>query len=723
MSTISNYIFAIILVLCSIGNTTYAQRSFKKNAIKMFELGIYPEALNGFKRYKGTAKDPRLLVKRGICYFMTGKPKECIEDMAAAHQLKSLNNERFLYMAESYLLMSNYEEAAKFYKIYLEKLPLKSLSWYEIVHKIKKCAYAIDHRSNVQSTYVENLGPGINTIYDEFSPVQSPNNQERYYFSSCRETATGGLLDAAGLTDNVGGRYFADLYKVDLKDGKWSSVLPFELELNSTQHDVLLDFNPDGSEMYFMKTRDLKIGEMFADTFTLDRATNHLPTKISGHPFNPSLGDKDLSIFSDSLVFFASDRLKGFGGFDIYYSYFSDSSWSEPINIGEGINSKFNDLSPALTKNGKSMYFISDRLQGFGGYDIFKSSYQQNNNIWTIPLNLGMPVNSPSDELDIELSADGTNFIFTSNRIEGLGGKDLYISYFKDQELDQLDYIDVPIFVSYYVKQKINEDSLSPAPVDIDLNYPKRDFLCHPIYFSETEEVLNALNLNHLRKVIDLLMIYPELKVRISSHFTPETRPDFDLYFSIKRAEKVSEYLIRNGGIDPSRIYTIGGGSNYPVTMNEINGRTSTLAIKLNRRIDIDFFDNDPKLNLNINNSEPIVAEQFMENTWQNFEDNNKGLSFRVLFTQANQMIQDEIFSLRRDACIEKRANEDKYAYTFGNTKTYAEARAIKTELIRTLERQGFIIKPYLNGVPLGKESIQRLSKTYEELEIYLRQE
>lgn len=719
--------FLNIFIVMTFSYNVDSQRSLRKEGEKMFEQQRYHEALDALQRYRKTSKDPRLLVKRAICYYHTGYPDQCIAGMAAAHELKSLNNERFLYMAESYMQKTDFEEAAKFYKIYLEKLETRSPQWYETIFKIKKCAYAINHKNGPQLAYVENLGSAINTIYDEYSPIQSPNKQERYYFSSCRETSTGGLMDVSGLSDNLSGKYYADMYKVELKDGKWSSVLPFESELNSSQHDILLDFSPDGKTMFFIKSRDLPYGELYADTFAIERSEQLLPTRLNDFPFDPTKGDKDLTIFSDSLILFSSNRLDGLGGYDIYYSFKKDSLWSKALNIGYNINSIYNDASPLITKNGSSLFFTSDRLEGYGNNDIFKSVFNPVTSLWSAPTNVGLPINSPSDESDIEISADGTNMMFTSNRVGGIGGKDLYITYFKEQVLDQLDYIDVPFFVSNnMIDDSISTDSVigvnTKTIVEETVSYPYREFMSNSLFFNESEDILNANNQNQIRKVIDLLLVYPELKVRITSHFTPETRPDFDLYFSAKRAETVTQYLVSKG-INPSRIFLTGGGSNYPIAVHQINGIQSTLAAKTNRRIDIHFFNNDPKFNLKIIQNEPIVADQYRENAWDNFEKFNTGLSFRVEYAKANQMVQGQIFSIRKDGCIEKYLDSEEYRYTFGNTGNYADARAIKAELVRTEDRQGFVIIPYLYGVPLSSEDIQNYKSTYSELEVFLKQE
>ncbi|MBK8668172.1 MAG: hypothetical protein IPN89_01410 [Saprospiraceae bacterium] len=115
-------IYVILLVIFITPNYTFAQKALKKQGDIFFEAGHFSSALNAYKAYKKTEKDPQLLIKRGLCYLYTNKPDACLRDMVAAHQLKSLDNKRYKYSAMAYFKMGDYVEAAKFYKSYLNTL-------------------------------------------------------------------------------------------------------------------------------------------------------------------------------------------------------------------------------------------------------------------------------------------------------------------------------------------------------------------------------------------------------------------------------------------------------------------------------------------------------------------------------------------------------------------------------------------------------------------------
>lgn len=124
--------------------------------------------------------------------------------------------------------------------------------------------------------------------------------------------------------------------------------------------------------------------------------------------------------FDGSALYFSSDRQGGFGGFDIYVSYLNDGQWSTPVNLGPVVNSEGNEITPFFDDN--TLYFASDFHTGMGGYDIFSSNVSKGK--WQIPVNLGNGVNSISD--DYFPCMHQNELYFTSNRLGGKGGSDIY---------------------------------------------------------------------------------------------------------------------------------------------------------------------------------------------------------------------------------------------------------------------------------------------------------
>ncbi|MFN8437191.1 MAG: hypothetical protein U0V72_06070 [Cytophagales bacterium] len=127
----------------------------------------------------------------------------------------------------------------------------------------------------------------------------------------------------------------------------------------------------------------------------------------------------------NNLFFFSSDMAGGFGGKDLYVCIKVDSIWSEPINLGEQINTKGNELFPFLDEN-QNLYFSSDTHLGVGGYDIFVA--KEVNGEWQHPTNMGFPINSFQDDFSIHFINYKTDRGFvTSNRSGGKGLEDIYL--------------------------------------------------------------------------------------------------------------------------------------------------------------------------------------------------------------------------------------------------------------------------------------------------------
>ena len=124
-----------------------------------------------------------------------------------------------------------------------------------------------------------------------------------------------------------------------------------------------------------------------------------------------------------NIMYFASNRPGGMGGYDIYASYFKNGSWTYPDNLGANINTPGNEITPSY--DGDKLHFSSDYHFGLGGYDMF-SSYVEDGQ-WTLPNNLGNGVNSPEDDLYGIKHPITNEYYVSSNRLGGKGNHDIYI--------------------------------------------------------------------------------------------------------------------------------------------------------------------------------------------------------------------------------------------------------------------------------------------------------
>ncbi len=693
-----------ILLLVCLPLLGFGQKKFLNHANHLFEQGQYEEALKWYNQYDKILENKKALVKRGITNYYTNNLEASINDMKGAFLLKSKDNKVFLYTGKSYHALGKYEDAATFYKNYLNTLENKA-DHYPIINLIKQCESAQNIQYKDKKAFVENLGPGLNTSYNETRPKQSPSDINKYYFSSDRNVSTGGLQIIGDKQ-----KYFSDIYSVLNNEGNWNLVDKLYERINSVESEELQGFSPDGQIIYFSRGREGKSRMLLSDTLG-----NENP--IISEIFSPvifELGDRDFSQLNDSTYIFSSKRKGGFGGYDLYYVVKTQNQWLKPVNLGKEINSPYNEIASCITKNGNRLFFSSDRLLSIGGYDIFQSNYTDN--AWSIPENMGLPINSVNDDLHINISSDGNTAIFSSNRPEGEGGHDLYIAYFKEQIIDQLQYLNNPLFIG----QQTNIADARSIPENIGTEERpiiEREFFNKALYYQNDSDILGPQNLTRLNLITDLLRVYPEYDIIITGHTSKEGLPEFDLYFSIKRVEQIAKYLVDNG-VKASSIFLRGCGSMYPVSQPIINGQESRISEKLNNRIDLSLKVAE-EYGLKVIDEEIPVALQNADERYMYYENYIEGLSYKILVTKSPQMYKNEILKSEKGSSLEKSYGDTQYSYYVGIYNSYKEAKR-GINKISQIDYPGIRIVAFIDGKPVEDEELSKHINDYPDIEDFM---
>ncbi len=124
-----------------------------------------------------------------------------------------------------------------------------------------------------------------------------------------------------------------------------------------------------------------------------------------------------------NILYFSSNREGGYGGFDIYVSYFKDGGWTYPENLGPKVNTNGNEITPFF--DGNTLFFSSDYQIGLGGFDVFETEVVTGK--WTTPANMGNGVNSPEDDFYFSKHPYQESYYLTSNRLGGRGSHDIYL--------------------------------------------------------------------------------------------------------------------------------------------------------------------------------------------------------------------------------------------------------------------------------------------------------
>ena len=174
--------------------------------------------------------------------------------------------------------------------------------------------------------------------------------------------------------------------------------------------------------------------EQDEDIYITTRSSGYwtTPNSLSSR-INTPQNEGTCSISADGrvLVFTACNRRDGFGSCDLYISFRQGGDWTAPQNMGNGINSRFWESQPTLSADGRTLYFASDRPGGVGKSDIWKSNLTTDR-VWTRPVNIGVPVNTPEDENAPFIHPNGLTLFFASNGHVGLGGLDLFVTEKRD---------------------------------------------------------------------------------------------------------------------------------------------------------------------------------------------------------------------------------------------------------------------------------------------------
>ncbi|MFN5172757.1 MAG: OmpA family protein [Bacteroidota bacterium] len=217
-----------------------------------------------------------------------------------------------------------------------------------------------------------------------------------------------------------------DFYMSDLRDSLWGKAYPAPGEINTPENEGTLSVKADGSALYYTRCNqpgglgscDLYVSDL--DGRGWKRGSN------LGSPVNGGAWDCQPAISGDGhTLIFSSNRSGGFGGKDLWISYLKQGKWSVPKNMGPAINTRDDDDAPFLHYDGVTLYFSSLGHPGFGGSDIFMSRMGADAQ-WSTPENLGSGLNTSEDEFGLYIDAGGKKGYFASDRKGGLGRLDIY---------------------------------------------------------------------------------------------------------------------------------------------------------------------------------------------------------------------------------------------------------------------------------------------------------
>lgn len=582
-----------------------AQSSYDKAQIALRQLD-YDTAVQYLTLATSQQTDfQQAYIQLGDIYRKKGRFKQAIPNYLRAVEISNDFSAQILFsLGESELAIGSYDEALKHLQEYL----LASDSNRQLAEKyILDCQFAIQAMANPVAYNPVNMGPAI-------------NSQNRDYFPTL--TADGALII---FTRQIDGN--EDFYMARRVNGNWQNAEPLSRNINTPRfNEGAQSITPDGKYLFFTGcNRPDGLGR--CDIFVSRKEGNDWGKPINlGAPLNTNFWESQPAISPDgNTLYFVSNRPGGFGGYDIYKSHVNaNGEWSVPENLGANINTPYDENTPFLHPDGKTLYFSSNGWPGMGNKDIFFSRLAENGN-WAKPENIGYPINSHNEESGMTVTADGLSAMFSAEHSDGFGSQDIYsfllpngakpnpVTYVKGVVKDRVtgeflhanvvvknlatlglffdDYTSdengtfltvMPLgaeysfnvtapgylfFSEYY--QLLKPIDHKPVEIEILLEKirPGADVTMKNIFFDTNKFEILPNSKIELAVLIDFLTLNPKLKIEIQGHTDNVGDDSLNERLSLNRAIAVREYLIERH-IDPNRLTYKGFGKSKPVADN-----------------------------------------------------------------------------------------------------------------------------------------------------------
>jgi len=382
--------------------------------------GLYPEAIECYllaNEYNGN--NAELNYKIGISYLFGSEPLKSLDYLLKAYELKpDVTHDILLLTGRSYQYRGDYGKAIDCYNMYSDKYVSTDSFNPEVNNLLNQCIMAIEMAGMESSSEIFNAGMNINSEYDDYSPVIS-NEGMLLYFTTRR------IIGENRDRQDSDMKWDENIY-VSTRDGDgWSPAGPAGEKLSTVLNEGVLSVVANGQLMYIYAGYEGN-GDILQSEFLRGKWNTPVQSEMN---LNSKYRETSISLTEDgNEIFFTSDKRKNVGGRDIYFiKRVRRNKWTKPYNLGDPVNTEYNEESVCVSPDGDTIWFSSNRPGGMGGYDIYMS-VKDEIGLWSDPVNIGIPANSQSNDLFYNPVVHGRNEAWlASDRPGGYGGFDIYI--------------------------------------------------------------------------------------------------------------------------------------------------------------------------------------------------------------------------------------------------------------------------------------------------------
>ncbi len=429
MTTKKRQLLALLLMLLLVVGA-FAQSKSELEDIAYDHLSNfeYAKAYDAFEKLNTRyPKEMDYQFKLGVCALSVPEKRERAIEIFQTVNQKIKTKESQFYLAKAYHSNYKFDEALATLQPMSDELSKSKKK--EDLATLKDVKLLISNCNNAKELVkdrmpgeIKNIGSPINTNEVEGVPIITADESIMMY-TYIGKKSMGGKVNAS-LESDKNGIYTSDIYfSVANSDTSWSKPEPLK-SLNTKGFDAAIALSPDGTTLFTYLSDEENGGDIMV-------------SKLNGkefskpEPLNENINTKEYwegscAISSDGkTLYFVSERPGGFGGRDIYKSELINGDWGPAVNLGPSINTEHFEDSPFIHPNGITLFFSSQGHTSMGGYDIMYSSLQDG--VWTTPKNMGVPLNTVEDDRYYVINSKGDKGYFSSDRVGGFGNQDIYM--------------------------------------------------------------------------------------------------------------------------------------------------------------------------------------------------------------------------------------------------------------------------------------------------------
>ncbi|MBD5339628.1 MAG: OmpA family protein [Bacteroides sp.] len=422
MKRIALHILYIMMAFAVVAGLDSCKSVKLKDADEQLERGEFNDAAKTYRKIYNrlTKREDRPLrgevaYKLAECHRRLNQASRAAASYQNAIRYQYPDSMAYYWLGRSLQADGKYTQAMQAYRTFLEWQPDNLLA----KEGLKGCMRAEAAKKEPKTRYIVKNAKLFNSRRADFSPMYLDKSLDQLYFTTTNEKVTG---------DNrseITGMKKSDIWVARKNErGEWMRPEPVEGELNSEMDEGIVSFSPDGQTMYLTMARRAPESSTSVEIYTSKRSDATWSAPVKFEIINDTLSAMGHPAVSPDgrFLYFSSDMPGGYGGKDIWRINLLDRAGSLE-NLGPQINTPGDEMFPYM-RNDTTMYFSSDGHPGFGALDLFVARQNATRDFWSVE-NMGIPMNSPGDDFGITFG-EGESGFFSSNRGDGKGYDHIY---------------------------------------------------------------------------------------------------------------------------------------------------------------------------------------------------------------------------------------------------------------------------------------------------------